>query len=442
MARANTAVVHGKWWRPRDPMRIAYVIPGYPPLASQPFVVNEMIAMQEAGHEGVLLPIYASTEPPVRHGTFARFKPVAVLPAALCDPRTLTVALWMLLRHPRRSARALAGLHRAAGRSAWAHARVAVVTPKALAAAWQLRRLGVERIHAHFANHTADCAAIAGSVAALPFSFTAHAYDIYSTAPRHLNATLDWKLRHAEHVFAVSNYGRDFLRARLPVAERARVCTAYVGIPTALFRAEPPPSDADGIQLLCVARFQEKKGLDTLVDACALLRDRGVRFHLRLIGDGRQRGSLVEQVERLALGVHVDIPGPMPQEDVAQALRRCHVFVMPCRRDRTGDMDGIPTVFMEALATGRPVVSCAVSGVPELVREGETGLLVPPDDPKALADALATLAGDAALRARLGQRGRALVERQHDQDHNARRIVELLIGEMAEEAPAPRASHG
>src|SRR5262249_20813971 len=127
-------------------------------------------------------------------------------------------------------------------------------------------------------------------------------------------------------------------------------------------------------------------------------------------------------------GDHVALSDPMAQEQVAQALRESHVFVMPCRRDRTGDMDGIPTVFMEALATGRPVVSCTVSGVPELVRDGETGLLVPPDAPGPLADAVQRLADDPALRARLGSAGRALVERQHDQDRNARRVVELLAG--------------
>ncbi|HJW69969.1 MAG TPA: glycosyltransferase family 4 protein, partial [Candidatus Binatia bacterium] len=409
-------------------MRIAYVIPAYPPLASQPFVVNEMIAVQDAGHEVVVLPLYPAPGGGVRHGTFARFHPVAVLTPALADARTVGVALLMLLRHPWRSLRTLGGLYWAAGTSVWSHARLFAVTPKALAAGWRLRGLGVERIHAHFANQTADCAAIAAGVAALPFSFTAHAYDIYSTAPRHRNVTLDWKLRHAARVFTVNRYARDLLRARLSAVEQGRVCTAYVGIPTALFRVEPQPPDTDGLRLLCVARFQEKKGLDTLVDACAVLRDRGVRFHLRLIGDGPQGDELRAQVARLALGAHVELPGPMPQEQVAEALRECHVFVMPCRRDRTGDMDGIPTVFMEALATGRPVVSCAVSGVPELVRDGETGLLVPPDAPGALADAVQRLAADAALRTRLGLAGRGLVERQHDQDRNARRVVELLAG--------------
>jgi glycosyltransferase involved in cell wall biosynthesis len=409
-------------------MRIAYVIPAYPPLASQPFVVNEMIAVQDAGHDVVVVPLYAGETTGVRHGTFDRLRPAAVLPARLCDAATLGVALGEVVRHPWRSVCTLAGLHRAAGTSIWSHLRLLAVTPKALAAAARLRRLGVERLHAHFANQTADCAAIAGSVADLPFSFTAHAYDIYSTAPRQRNATLGWKLRHAARVFAVSNYARDLLRAQLPPAARDRVSTAYVGIPTALFRAEPPAPAGDRLRLVCVARFQEKKGLDTLIDACGLLRDRGVPVHLELIGDGPERAALEARVRRLRLEEHVAMPGPRPQEEVAVALKAAHVFVMPCRRDRTGDMDGIPTVFMEALATGRPVVSCAVSGVPELVRDGQTGLIVPPDDAAALADAIARLAGDPALRARLGTQGRALVERQHDQDRNARRVVELLAG--------------
>jgi colanic acid/amylovoran biosynthesis glycosyltransferase len=300
------------------------------------------------------------------------------------------------------------------------------VTPKALAAGWRLRRLGVQRIHAHFANQTADCAAIAASVAGIPFSFTAHAYDIYLTTPRYRNATLDWKLAHAARVLTVSDYARDLLRSRLPAAARERICTAYVGIPMGLFRPEPPPPGGDRLRLLCVARFQEKKGLDTLLAACGVLRDRGVAFHLQLIGDGPERSTLEAQLRRLHLEPHVTMPGTQPQEGVAQALKAAHVFVMPCRRDRSGDMDGIPTVFMEALATARPVVSCAVSGVPELVRDGETGVLVPPDDPAALADAVARLARDPVLRARLGAQGRALVERQHDQDRNAREVVALL----------------
>jgi glycosyltransferase involved in cell wall biosynthesis len=187
----------------------------------------------------------------------------------------------------------------------------------------------------------------------------------------------------------------------------------------------PPPDPP--LRLLAVA-LCEKKGLDTLVDACALLRDRGVAFGLRIFGDGPERAALEARAAAHGLAELVHFGGGVPQEEIAREMRACHAFVLPCRRDRNGDMDGIPTVFMEAMATGRPVVSCAISGIPELVRDGETGLIVPPNDPGALADALARLAADPGLAARLGVGARALVERQHDQRATARRMIGMLTG--------------
>jgi glycosyltransferase involved in cell wall biosynthesis len=407
-------------------MRIAYVIPAWPPLPSQPFVVNEMIEVEQAGHALSVLGLYRGAATAVQHGTFARLRPAHVLPPALVDPTTVLIALWTCCWRPLRVVATLGGLHRAAGTNVWAHLKLFAVTPKALAAAWRFHRLGIEHVHAHFANQTADCAAIAASVAGIPFSFTAHAYDIYQSTPRQRNDTLAWKLGRVARAFAVSDFAGRLLRSHLPAADAARVRTAYVGIPMELFHAVPPPAEERPLRLLAVARFCEKKGLDTLLDACGLLRDRGVAFELALFGDGPLRDALVARARALHLDEHVRFGGAVPQEEIARQLRACHAFVLPCRRDRAGDMDGIPTVFMEAMATGRPVVSCALSGIPELVRDEETGLIVPPDDPGALADALVRLAGDATLRARLGTAARALVERQHDQRANARRMIELL----------------
>lgn len=397
------------------PGAIVYVIPAYPPLASQPFVVNEMVEVVRSGRAVVVLGLYRGPTESVRHGTFSALRPARVLPAALIDLPALGLALLAALRWPGRVVRTLSGLHRAAGWNPWAHARLLAVTPKALAAAWRLRREGVARVHAHFANTTADCAAILGRTLGVPFSFTAHAYDIYSTTPRLRNDTLAWKVRNAAAAIAVSDFGTALLRELLPADQAGRVRTVRVGIPLELFRATPLPEDAGPLRLLCVARWCEKKGLDTLLDACALLRKASVGFTLRLFGDGPLRPALTAQWERLGLAPSVMLGGAIAQEAVAEELRACHVFVMPCRRDRTGDMDGIPTVFMEALATARPVVSCGVSGIPELVRHEETGLLAPPDDPAAIAAALARLAADRPLVERLGLQGRALVERQHDQ---------------------------
>jgi colanic acid/amylovoran biosynthesis glycosyltransferase len=405
---------------------ILYVIPMYPPVGSQPFVVNEMVEVARNGRPLVILGLRPNPSEPLRHGTFAALEPTRVLPARLVDPATLALALVATLRWPGRVARVLAGLHRAAGANPWAQLRLLAVTPKALAAAWRLRRTGVTHVHAHFASTTADCAAIVAGTLAVPFSFTAHAYDIYSTTPRLRNDTLAWKVGHAARVIAVSAFGAELLRAFLPGEERGRVRTVHVGIPLELFQLSPWPPDEGKLRLLCVARWCEKKGLDTLLDACALLRDRGVAFELRLFGDGPLRDALTAQWRRLDLARWVTLGGPIAQEEVAREMRSCHVFVLPCRRDRSGDMDGIPTVFMEAMATGRPVVSCGISGIAELVRPEETGLLAAPDDAGGIADALTRLGTDRALARRLGAQGRTLVEEQHDQRRCARAMLAVL----------------
>jgi glycosyltransferase involved in cell wall biosynthesis len=405
---------------------ILYVIPAYPPLGSQPFVVNEMVEVGRTGRPVAILGLRPGPDEPVQHGTFAALRPARVLPPRLVDPATVALAALAVLRWPARVLRTLGGLVRAAGANPWAQARLLVVTPKALAGAWRLRDAGLTHVHAHFASTTADCAAVLAGTLGVPFSFTAHAYDIYSTAPRLRNETLAWKVAHARRVLAISDFGAEFLRALVPADARSRVRTVRVGIPLELFRPAPWPADGGPLRLLCVARWCEKKGLDTLLDACARLRERGVPFELRLFGDGPLRAALTAQWTRLALGGSVTLGGPIPQEEVARQMRDCHVFVLPCRRDRTGDMDGIPTVFMEAMATGRPVVSCAISGIPELVRNEETGLLAPPDDADGIAAALARLAADRALAQQLGARGRALVSEQHDQRRSAERMLDVL----------------
>lgn len=404
-------------------MRIAYVIPVYPPST---FVANEVTEVIAAGHDVLIMPLHGTRRSQICKRLSERLSTQVIFPSALCDAKVLCLAFWMLLSHPFRVLKVLLSAHGAAGLNPFAHAGIIAVTPKALATAWRASRAEVDRLHAHFATHTTTCAAIAGLVSGIPFSFTAHAYDIYCTSLAVRNDTLQWKLRHAIQVFAVSQYGAKLLRRQLPPHKRGRVQTVYVGIPLEVFRMEPPPAVDGQFRLLCIGNFEEKKGIDTLIDACALLHDRGISFRLDIYGNGLLREALDERISRLGLEEHVFLGSMIPQEEVARQMATCHLFVMPCRKSRIGNMDGIPTVFMEAMATGRPVVSCPISGIPELVRDGETGLLVPTDDPSALAEAVARLIADEGLRLELGRKARALVERQHSQQVNARRLLEFM----------------
>jgi glycosyltransferase involved in cell wall biosynthesis len=386
-----------------------------------------MIEVQEAGHDLVVVPLRMASPFDVPLRTLDCLKPEKTLPASLCNATIISLSLCMLLTRPLRVLRTLISLHWAAGINPFVHAGILAVTPKALATAWWLAKYRVHRIHAHFASHPATCAAIASAVSGVPFSFTAHAYDIYCTAISLHNGTLDWKLRHAIQVFVISEYGRNLIRARLSPSDHGRVHKVYVGIPLDLFKEKAPPPITKNLRLLCIAYFDRKKGLDTLLDACALLKNQSIPFHLQLYGEGPLREALANQIARLHLNQHVILRKPIPQEQVAEELAASHIFVMPCRKDpRTGNIDGIPTVFMEAMATGRPVISCPLSGIPELVRNGETGLLVQPDDPTALAGAITHLMFNESLRIHLGKQARALVEKQHDQRMNTHQLLHLI----------------
>jgi glycosyltransferase involved in cell wall biosynthesis len=403
-------------------MRIGYIVPRL-----FTFIANEMVEVQKAGHELVMVPLYPAGRFQLSYEKLERLKPDIIMPAVLFDPIDTLIALWVVLTRPIRVINTLVSLHWAAGLNPFAHARLIGIALRGLATGWRLRRAKVDHIHAHFATDPATCAAIASKISGIPYSFTAHAYDIYCTKLSLRNDTLQWKLRHANKVVVVSNYAADILRQLLPAPARDRVQTIYVGIPLDLF-CEMPPQSFDGkLRMLCVGNLVRKKGIDTLIDACSVLRNRGIPFHLRIYGDGPLREALAKQIEWLDLSDHVVIGDPISQQEVACQMGACHIFILPCRKDpKTGSMDGIPTVFMEAMATGRPVVSCPISGIPEIVRDGETGLLVPPDNPHALATAIARLAGDDLLRIKLGKQARALVERQHDQALNSRCLLDLL----------------
>jgi glycosyltransferase involved in cell wall biosynthesis len=187
----------------------------------------------------------------------------------------------------------------------------------------------------------------------------------------------------------------------------------YHGIEVDRYAANPREG-GEVPTLLAVGRLVPKKGLCYLVQAVGLLRRRGREVTLLVVGDGPER----QRLERLAVeeGVadRVRFLGELPHEAVIPLYARGDILALPCVIDSSGDRDGIPNVLLEALASGMAVVSTPVSGIPEVVEEGRTGLLVPPADPAALADAIEALAADPALRRQLGEAGRDRVVQRFD----------------------------
>jgi glycosyltransferase involved in cell wall biosynthesis len=184
---------------------------------------------------------------------------------------------------------------------------------------------------------------------------------------------------------------------------------------------------AAGVPLvLSVGRLVEKKGFETLIRACGLLHERGVRFRCLVYGDGPQRPELVALVRALGLEGIVELPGAILQDDLVQVYRQATLFALACQVLDNGDRDGLPNVLVEAMAMEIPVVATEVSGIPELVEHGTNGFLVPPRSPQLLADHMRRLLEDAALRKRMAQEGRRKVLAEFDLERNTRRVLSLF----------------
>jgi glycosyltransferase involved in cell wall biosynthesis len=278
----------------------------------------------------------------------------------------------------------------------------------------------VRHIHAHFASTAASVALHVYRLTGIPYSFTAHAKDIYrrTVTPRDVGR----KLRAARFAVTVSDYNLRYLRA-FPGGDR--VVRIYNGVdlvqfaPNGVARDDPP-------LVLGVGRLVEKKGFGDLVRACRILRDQGHDFACRIVGSGERASSLRELVEELGVGGCVELVGPMAREDLLGLYPRASVVAAPCVVGTDGNRDGLPTVLIEAMALGVPVVATHVTGIPELVRPGITGLLVPERDPRALARAIAEVIGNEAAARGRARAARALIERDFDLRKNVAHLRRRL----------------
>jgi colanic acid/amylovoran biosynthesis glycosyltransferase len=264
----------------------------------------------------------------------------------------------------------------------------------------RLQRMGIAHVHAHFAGMAARTAFWIQKFFGLGFSFTAHANDIF--APRDFEIGLDKLVAAARAIITETDYAKKFLQERFP--ERGdRVHRIYNGLNLAEFRRADFSSASPTI--IAVGRLIDKKGFADLIQACRLLVERGKSFRCQIFGEGPLEEKLRRQIEELKLQNCVELPGPKPQHEIRKYLTAGTVFVLPSVIDPEGGRDNLPTVIMEAMATGLPVVSTGIGGIPEMVIDNETGLLVSAGDANGLADAIEKVIVDLSLARRLGENG-------------------------------------
>jgi glycosyltransferase involved in cell wall biosynthesis len=397
-------------------IHVGYVLKVYP-RHSETFIVNEILELERRGARVTVF----SLNPP-REGRFhERLARVQADVHYLPNPTTHE-----LLELLAANAAALRGIRGRLAEAVWQVIdrgdveRIKLVA-KAVTLHLALRRTDVAHLHAHFATSATDVAALAARFSDLPFSFTAHAKDIYLGAND--VHSLGERMSMARFVVTVCDANRRHLQAIGP--DDARVHRIYNGLDLEEFRPRPRRLNAVP-EILGVGRLVPKKGFDTLLRACAVLAGRGVPFRCRIVGAGPERDALEAAVGELGLDGRVELTGPLANERVRDLMASADVVALPARIADDGNRDALPTVLLEALALGTPVVSTPVTGIPEIVGDGVAGELVPPDSPDRLADALQCLLRDpAACRAR-GAAGRERAERLFDGRTNVGRLLDLF----------------
>ncbi len=278
---------------------------------------------------------------------------------------------------------------------------------------------GCLHIHSHFAHIATDIAMYASGISGISFSFTSHANDLFQRG-----WLLKEKIERSKFAVTISEYNRRFLLDKGASADKIHVI--HCGVDTGSFRPRMPVPISSIPKIGTIGRMVEKKGFDTLIDSCEILVKKGQPFHLEIAGSGPLHDDFQTRVNDKNLSEMISFIGALPHDRIPYWLKSKDIFVLPCKRDRYGDIDGIPVVLMEAMAMGVPVISSRISGIPELVEDGITGLLIEEDDAEALSEAILKILSDTSQRNILIQNSIEKVKKDFELSVNSTKLSDLF----------------
>jgi colanic acid/amylovoran biosynthesis glycosyltransferase len=387
-------------------MRLAYVVKRFPRY-SETFIVNEILAHEEAGCEVEVF----SLRPPIDTHFQDRLARLRASVRYIPVEGIRSDEFWLACTTAFDACGSIDELMHDGtdhdGRDVY----------QALVLAERLTRGEFDHVHAHFASLPATVTRLAARLARLPWTFTAHAKDIFHEEVR--SDDLARKCRDAAAVITVSEFNKSYLNERFGPHAR-EIVRVYNGLDLKLI-----PCILDGrrpVDIVAVGRLVEKKGFDVLIEACARLASEGRAITCEIVGEGELEPVLRDRIHTLGLTANVSLRGPLPQLEVLDALRGAKTFVAPCLVGADGNRDGLPTTILEAMASGTPCIATPVTGIPEAVRHGETGVLVPSGDPLALAHTIAGLLDQPDERRRLACNARGLIESTFNSQLTARQL--------------------
>ena len=397
-----------------DPKSMGHFVTRFPSV-SETFVVADMTAMTRRWPEAHLFAFFKNPGPVPEWITKIHYLP-------LWRPRLLS-QLYFLLTRPVLYFSLLVKIMQ----EHWSHKKellkALAAWPQMVHAARIVEREKLECLHAHWSNMPATTTYVIGALLNKEFTCTGHAHDLF----KH-NTFLGETLRKTKLFITSSQYARNRLLENYPWAPPSKIQVYSHGVDLNIFtpgQAPPPPP----LVLVTVGRMTWQKGFPTLIKALGLIKKWNLRVRLDFLGlPGPTEGEVRRLIEKLEVGHLVNWLEPRPVEQMVRVYHQAHVFVLPCEIAPAGNRDGIPNVILEALATGLPCVSTTVAGVPEAVIHEKNGLLVPPTDHEALAEAIRRIHDHEPFRQQLALGARKHIEDHFDRVNCHERIVELMTG--------------
>ncbi|HAI96476.1 MAG: colanic acid biosynthesis glycosyltransferase WcaL [Cycloclasticus sp.] len=403
-------------------MRVAYLAPELPALSAT-FVYNEILQLEKLGTE--VIP-FSVNQPQARVEEDCVFDLTERTMVLYAEPvvRVLKSHLLLLAKSPLRYLKTLWLLCK----DMWC---VGLFTRTALGLGYRflysarLAALLLEKncphLHVHFAHIPADIAMYASSISGIPFSITAHANDIFERC-----WLLKQKVKRAHFFATISEFNKKYMQSIGVDTEHVKIIRC--GVDPAKFSQQEEATTNTVVKIGVLARLVEKKGIDLLIKAVAQLKKKNSPVELYIAGNGPMNKRLINLCKEIGLTESdVHFLGAIAHSKVTDFLKSLDLFVLPCREDEKGDIDGIPVVLMEAMLAGVPVITSNLSGIPELVTDKKTGLLIEQNNLTALVGAIASLIEDDELRSRLIYNAAIKVKKDFSLIDNTKKLKTLFF---------------
>jgi colanic acid/amylovoran biosynthesis glycosyltransferase len=399
---------------------VAVVVARFPRI-DETFILREITELERLGQPVLVVPLLRDRSTVVHDEARpwddrALHLPLISIAIAVSNVRAL-------IRHPLRYLGLLLRLIAGTALHPGTLIRTLALFPKSVHLARLLPSFGIRHIHSYLATHATTIAYVVSSLSSITYSFSVQGPDVFVH-----RALLREKIRRATFVRTISVFNKAFLSGLYPDQTEGKIEVVHNGLASQLYRASSrvPTQRPGPWKVLTASAFSPSRGVGFLVDAIALLRREGLDIECHVIGAEPVRGLAEERILQNGVADAIHLHGPQPQREVTRLMAECDIFALPSIVALNGQMDGIPISLMEAMASGKPVIASAISGIPELVRHDQNGILVDFTHVERIADAIRTLVEHPSLMTRLGEAARQTISTSFDVSATASRLVSLI----------------